>query len=281
MSVEAMAWAFKQPIPPAPKIVLLALSNNADKEGKNCYPALRTIVENCAPMQVRTIQNHLRWLEANSLITITPWFHPSGRQTSNLYELRLSTIYCGEGAESCTGGRVQKAAPGRVQKAAPGRVQKAAPLLNPDLLDLKKNEEDPPSPQAGGSSAVVGVASEDEFRRFWEQYPAKVGKKAARRAWQKARDRPPIEAILAAIAQAKRSRKWRDGIIPNPATWINQGRWDDGDEVTVVVGTIPKAYQSATAIATQGDPCPPEVAERLAKLRGKESFSFPAEKEPV
>lgn len=65
------------------------------------------------------------------------------------------------------------------------------------------------------------------FERFWEAYPRKVGKKAAWASWKKARDKPSIERILQAVQVAKQTRKWREGIIPNPTTWLNQGRWAD------------------------------------------------------
>lgn len=42
--------------------------------------------------------------------------------------------------------------------------------------------------------------------------------------------KPVQEKILAAVQAAKRSDQWtKDGgqFIPHPATWINQGRWDD------------------------------------------------------
>jgi hypothetical protein len=44
-----------------------------------------------------------------------------------------------------------------------------------------------------------------------------------------------LEEMLAAIAKQKKTDQWtKDGgqYIPNPATWLNQGRWQD--EVTVV-----------------------------------------------
>jgi hypothetical protein len=46
----------------------------------------------------------------------------------------------------------------------------------------------------------------------------------------KAKDRPPIEQILAVIEKLKQSEQWiRDNgqYIPHPSTWLNQGRWTD------------------------------------------------------
>jgi hypothetical protein len=68
------------------------------------------------------------------------------------------------------------------------------------------------------------------FVAFWNAYPKKVGKKAAFLAWGRAKDKPALDAILKAVEAQKQSADWRkDGgqFIPNPATWLNQGRWDD------------------------------------------------------
>jgi hypothetical protein len=65
------------------------------------------------------------------------------------------------------------------------------------------------------------------FERFWVRFPNKTGKKAAWRAWQKARDKPGIEELLTTVNEAMQSDRWQRGFIPNPATWLNQGRWAD------------------------------------------------------
>lgn len=66
------------------------------------------------------------------------------------------------------------------------------------------------------------------FDLFWQAYPKKVGKEAARKAFD--RVKVPVETLLAAIERQKGGRQWQeDGgrFIPNPATWLNQGRWED------------------------------------------------------
>jgi len=68
------------------------------------------------------------------------------------------------------------------------------------------------------------------FSIFWESYPKKVGKVDAERAWNKVKDKPEIDAILKSIEDHKRSEQWikeNGQFIPNPATFINQGRWFD------------------------------------------------------
>jgi biotin operon repressor len=66
------------------------------------------------------------------------------------------------------------------------------------------------------------------FDLFWQAYPKKVGKLDAMRAFAKVS--VPAETLIAAVERQKRSVQWsRDNgqYIPNPATWLNQGRWED------------------------------------------------------
>ena len=70
----------------------------------------------------------------------------------------------------------------------------------------------------------------EDFEQFWVAYPKKVGKKDALKSWMKASDKPQVSEILMAIENAKKSEQWlKDNgqFIPNPATWLKQGRWDD------------------------------------------------------
>ena len=69
------------------------------------------------------------------------------------------------------------------------------------------------------------------FARFWDAYPRKIGKGAAAKAF--ARLKSPealVTRMLAALEAVSRSEQWqREGgrFIPNPATWLNQRRWED------------------------------------------------------
>lgn len=74
--------------------------------------------------------------------------------------------------------------------------------------------------------------ADGRFEKFWSAYPAKVGKDAARKAFDKRKpDDSLLTQMLSAIEVQKHCEKWvKDGgqYIPNPATWLNQGRWMDG-----------------------------------------------------
>lgn len=97
------------------------------------------------------------------------------------------------------------------------------------------NTESPPISPSGGTQSDV---QESRFEEFWEQYPKKVGKKAALGSWKKVKPNAELFArIMQAVTAAKKSEEWtREGgrFIPNPSTWLNQGRWDDELTPTVV-----------------------------------------------
>lgn len=71
-----------------------------------------------------------------------------------------------------------------------------------------------------------------DFIEFWEAYPVKKGKKYALACWKKAKDKPDIEKLLEIIEKQKDFVQWKKGYTPNPATWLNQGRWDDEEQET-------------------------------------------------
>lgn len=106
----------------------------------------------------------------------------------------------------------------------------------------KSTEVVPPPARAGGRERLTangkrlmatanGNGLRERFQAFWEIYPRKVGKDAAWRAWQKRRPGEEITGtIIAALAWQVKQDNWlREGgrFVPNPATWITQGRWQD------------------------------------------------------
>lgn len=66
------------------------------------------------------------------------------------------------------------------------------------------------------------------FDEFWIAYPHKVGKDAAERAFEKVRKsgRVQFSGLMAGL-EAYKASKAHDRAWCNPATWLNQGRWQD------------------------------------------------------
>lgn len=63
------------------------------------------------------------------------------------------------------------------------------------------------------------------FPEFWSLYPNKVGKRDAEAAFLKALKRADLETIVAGLRRY--AAKTDDRPWCNPATWLNQDRWED------------------------------------------------------
>lgn len=88
----------------------------------------------------------------------------------------------------------------------------------------------------------------ETFDAFWEAYPRKVSKEAARKAWPKAAESLP--AILEALAWQRVSEGWtKDGgaFIPHPATYLNGRRWEDQKPAPYAPGRAPQKSPSNAA----------------------------------
>lgn len=94
----------------------------------------------------------------------------------------------------------------------------------------------------GGSSPVMrGVLTGDDLTRvkereslndifddFWNRYPRKVGKEATRKALEKAVRQYGANVILGGLDRMISDPNLPDKqFLPHPATWLNQGRWED------------------------------------------------------
>lgn len=91
----------------------------------------------------------------------------------------------------------------------------------------------PPAPMNGDVPSI----QEKRFNEFWAVYPKKVGKQAAFKAWQRVKPNAELHGkIMGAVMAATKTEQWqreKGRYIPNPATWLNQGRWDD--EITEII----------------------------------------------
>lgn len=114
-------------------------------------------------------------------------------------------------------------------------------------------------------------ASADLFARFWEKYPKKKAKDDARKAFDK---RKPDEALLgrmlAALAVQCASSDWleADGkFIPHPATWLNDGRWQDEEtELPQVVRGPDPELERIKRERQQAAPIPENIRAQIASI---------------
>jgi len=100
-------------------------------------------------------------------------------------------------------------------------VQDVSKMDTQVRLGKERLGKTPPTPHGG----------DVRFDQFWDAYPRKVAKEAARKAFAKANpDQELLDAMLTAIKTQKASDQWtRDNgqFIPHASTWLNQKRWED------------------------------------------------------
>jgi len=97
----------------------------------------------------------------------------------------------------------------------PNNNHKPITINQEPITNNHKPVEPPPTPPRG-------------FEEFWAAYPKKVGKVSAIKIWSKIN--PPKDKILEALKWQSASDQWNKNnrqFVPNPATYLNQGRWED------------------------------------------------------
>lgn len=105
-------------------------------------------------------------------------------------------------------------------------------------LDLELQEQNPPAP-----------AEPDPFDGFWEVYPAKKGKIAARKAFVKALKHADVETIIAGALRYRSDSRVVAGYVKDPATWLNGGHWEDELTTAGARTNGHRAYQDPTDIS--------------------------------
>lgn len=109
----------------------------------------------------------------------------------------------------------------------------------------------------------------DRFDEFWDLYPKKVGKKPARDKWKAKKLDAKAEMILKDVAnRARADRRWLEGYVPNPATYITQERWTDE-----IQGA---ASQSPSAVPMGKPKGPSETPLEQAVAFARQQFHFGA-----
>lgn len=122
-------------------------------------------------------------------------------------------------------------------------------------ISISKEEETPIVPLQGATNKTVnktrtkaknpGSAEYSaDFEAWWTLYPRKTGKYDCWLIWQRIRPTPTLQAkMIATLDWQRHCTDWtkdHGDFIPHPATWLNQGRWDD--EPTEASGRPPSVH---------------------------------------
>jgi hypothetical protein len=215
-------------------LMLLAIADFADDDG-NAYPAVQTLADKCR-MKSRNANVILAALRASGELEVRQNEGPHG---TNRYRIVLPAFPL----QNLTG--VQKHAALQKRALTPA---KTCPKPLHVLTDEPSVNHQEPSTHARDAkkphrsrSPSASDSAEEGFATFWEQYPKKVAKPQALKAWKKIKPAGQILAdLMAGLERQKVSADWqKDGgqFIPHPATWLNGRRWEDQPTGTAAAKT--------------------------------------------
>ena len=114
-------------------------------------------------------------------------------------------------------------------------------------LTLKNTIDKNTSNKENNKKELNNKSVDYHFEIFWKHYPRKIGKGAARKAFEKALEKKHATELIESAYDYANSSSLPDlQFIPHPATWLNQERWDDelnasgGSNATQVASDILK-----------------------------------------
>jgi hypothetical protein len=200
-----MSEVWRTDLPTIEKMVLLVIADHASDDGTEAWPSQATIAAK-ASISIRTVQRAVNSLVENGYLWMQKGAGGSAtcredrrphKYTINIKRLRGDT-------ESARDERGDNESDNGATLATPtGRLSR--PMNHPN----KPSNETP------------------EFDLFWDEYPIKVGKAAAKKAWDKAvKVEAPDVIIQGAIRYATDPNR-HPSFTAHASTWLNAHRWND------------------------------------------------------
>lgn len=200
MSVRVMAEVWRTNLATTEKMILLVIADHASDDGTEAWPSQATIATK-ASVSIRTVQRCVNALVSAGYLRMEK--HAGGsancredrrphRYTINMSRLRGDSM---TGRQQQTNGATLRPDTGRQQRP-------------------KNHPVEPP----------ITIPS---FDVFWNLYPRKVGKFAAKTAFEKALTKTDLDTILEGVKRFANDPNRVQEFTPHPSTWLNQGRWED------------------------------------------------------
>ena len=91
----------------------------------------------------------------------------------------------------------------------------------------RNKEQGTRTKELGTRNKEVEKRYEEDYERFWKIYPRRVGKISAHAAWKKSLLAADAETIIKGAQAFADDPNRQEEFTPHPATWLNQGRWED------------------------------------------------------
>ena len=213
MSIRVMAEVWRTDLPTTEKMVLLVIADHASDDGTEAWPSQATIAAK-ASISIRTVQRAVNSLvEAKYL-----WMEKGAGGSANCREDRRPHRYTIN----------LKRLRGDITTTRDERddieSESGATLATPTgRLSRPMNHPNKPSKEP----SVEIVVAQTEFDLFWKFYPLKVGKAAAKRAYEKARRTTSTKIILDGALRYAKDPNRHPSYTAHASTWLNAERWND------------------------------------------------------
>ena len=213
MSIRLMSEVWRTDLPTIEKMVLLVIADHASDDGTEAWPSQATIASK-ASISIRTVQRAVNslveaeylWMQkgAGGSATCREDRRPH-KYTINIKRLRGDT-------ESSRDERGDTESINGATVATPtGRLSR--PMNHPN----KPSNETPDE----------FITGKSHFDMFWKTYPLKVGKAAAKRAWEKAIKIEKPEVIIVGAHKYAKDPNRHPSFTAHASTWLNAERWSD------------------------------------------------------
>lgn len=232
MSLELIKACKTLSMSPTQKSVLMALAWYSSDDGE-FWGSVATIVEHTC-LSERAVRKTLHDLTEMGYLSATVRHGTSTKYTltpARGAPLDLSTAPAPDAPHPCTPCTPAPDAP--LHQMQPPPAPPAPPplhVVHPTPAPGAPNKQITTNTKTVNNKPNVRELAE-KFGRFWLAYPKKTAKGAAEKSFAKLNpDNPLLETMIHALAWQSRQPGWlKDGgqFIPQPATWLNQRRWED------------------------------------------------------
>ena len=213
-AVLPAAVRYDQSLSPMARLLYAEISSLCDQRGY-CF-APNAYFQNVFGMSERTLQRHLRTLEAGGYIRIANGNGGAGRRK----------IFAGVNPLTENPDK---------NDGVPRQKCRGNPDKNVTQNNIGNRKENNPPTAPQGAGAGMDIWDPEAFERFWQLYPKKKDKKKCVEEWNKLRaDRKLMREMSAALRAQMATAEWqRDNgrAIPYPCRWLSHRRWEDRLEV--------------------------------------------------
>ena len=186
-------------------MVLLIIADHASDDGTEAWPSQATIAAK-ASISIRTVQRAVNSLVAANYL----WMEKGAGGSANCREDRRPHRYTinikrlrGDNVTTRDDRGDNDDLHGATLATSTGRQSR--PMNHPN----KPSNETP------------------DFDLFWDQYPIKIGKAAAKKAWAKAIKAEAPDVIIAGAVRYATDPNRHPSFTAHASTWLNAHRWND------------------------------------------------------